>query len=127
MRVVLDTGVLIAGDINLPGAQMAVASLTWAELGFGVQKARDPLQRAHREARLARLRHTFGAGLPFDDAAAQAYTTICGLVLGIGRDPRPRAVDLMIAATAKANAAAVMTRNGDYFAGLEGFVQIIAP
>jgi hypothetical protein len=117
--------VLVAGDCDVRGAQVSVSSLSWAELGFGIHKARNPLERAHREARLARLRQLFGAGLPFDDAAAEAYTTICGLVLGIGRDPRPRAVDLMIAATAKAHAAAVMTRNGKDFAGLGGFVQII--
>lgn len=125
MKVVLDTSVLIAGPFDLPGAKMSVSSLSWAELGFGVYKARNPLERAHREARLARLRHTFGSGLPFDDAAAEAYATICGLVLSIGRDPRPRAVDLMIAASAKAHGAAVMTRNGKDLLGLHGFVRVI--
>jgi len=125
VRVVLDTSVLIATDFDLPEAQVSVSSLSWAELGFGLHKARDPLERANREARLARLRQLFGRGLPFDDAAAEVYTTICGLVLGVGTDPRPRAVDLMIAATAKAHGAAVATRNSKDLLGLEGFVRII--
>lgn len=78
-----------------------------------------------RQARLQRLRKLFGEGVPFDDECAVSYGTICGLVLASGRQVRGRAIDLMIAATAMANDAAVVTRNPQDFAGLEGFVHVI--
>jgi predicted nucleic acid-binding protein len=105
---------------------VAVSSLSWAELGYGVRKVVDPIERARRESRIARLRAVLGAGIPFDDAAAGAYETVCRLVLAGGREVRGRAIDLMIAATAAAHGAAVITRNLDDFAGLEGFVTVVA-
>lgn len=125
MRAVLDTSLLVAEELSHPGYEVAVASLSWAELGYGVRKATDPVERARREARISRLRAALGAGLPFDDAAADAYETVCGLVLAGGRDVRGRAIDLMIAATASAHGAAVITRNPDDFAGLDGLIPVI--
>ncbi|MEL4503820.1 PIN domain-containing protein [Luteococcus sp. H138] len=124
-RALLDTNLLISGDLLQPGFEVTVSSLTWAELGYGVRKATDPLERARRERRLARLRAVLGEGLPFDDAAAEAYGVVCGLVLESGRDVRGRAIDLMIAATAAAHGAAVITRNPKDFAGLEGLVEVV--
>lgn len=125
MRAVLDTSLLVAEELSHPGYQVAVASLSWAELGYGVRKASDPVERARREARVSRLRTVLGAGLPFDDAAADAYETVCGLVLAGGREVRGRVIDLMIAATAAAHGAAVITRNPDDFAGLDGLVPVV--
>lgn len=125
-RAILDTNLLISGDLVQPGYEATVSSLSWAELGYGVRKAPDELERARRERRLGRLRAILGEGIPFDDAAAEAYGSACGLVLGTGRDVRGRAIDLMIAATAAAHGAAVITRNPKGFIGLEGFVEIIA-
>ncbi len=125
MRAVLDTSLLVAEELSHPGYEVAVTSLSWAELGYGIRKATDPVERAQREARISRLRATFGTGLPFDDAAADAYETICGLVLANGREVRGRAIDLMIAATAAAYGAAVITRNPDDFAGLDGLIPVI--
>ncbi|MFT4259686.1 PIN domain-containing protein [Microbacterium sp.] len=121
----LDTNLLVAEALTHRGYDVAVASLSWAELGYGVRKSRTAVERARRESRVLRLREMFGAGLPFDDAAAAAYETICGLVLANGRDVRGRVVDLMIAATAAANGATVITRNTGDFVGLEGFVDVI--
>lgn len=126
MRAVLDTSLLVAEALSHPGYEVAVASLSWAELGYGVRKAVDSVERARREARVSRLRSVLGAGLPFDDAAADAYETACGLVLANGREVRGRAIDLMIAATAAAHGAAVITRNPDDFAGLDGLVPVVA-
>lgn len=126
MRALLDTNVLVAGNLSHPGLELAVSSLSWAELGYGVRKAQSGVERARRERRLARLRTLFGEGIAFDDAAADAYQSVCGLVLSRGRMVRGRAIDLMIAATAAAHGAAVITRNVDDFAGLEGLVDVIA-
>lgn len=126
MRALVDTNLLVGGSLAHTGFEVAVSSLSWAELGYGVRKAADPVERARREARLARLRALLGAGLPFDDAAAEAYQTVCGLVLGNGRAVQGRVVDLMIAATAAAHDAAVLTRNVADFEGLEGFVNVLA-
>lgn len=126
MRAVLDTSVLVAETLSHPGYEIAVASLSWAELGYGVRKTADPAERARRETRISRLRIVLGSGLPFDDAAADAYETVCGLVLANGREVRGRVIDLMIAATAAAHGAAIITRNPNDFAGLDGLVPVIA-
>lgn len=125
MRAVLDTSLLLAEELSHPGYEVAVTSLSWAELGYGIRKTPDPVVRAQREARISRLRATLGAGLAFDDAAADAYQTICGLVLANGREVQGRAIDLMIAAIALAYGAAVITRNPDDFAGLDGLMPVI--
>lgn len=125
MKALLDTNLLVAESLSHPGYDVAVSSLSWAELGYGIRKTRDPVERARREARIARLRVVLGAGIPFDDAVADAYETVCGLVLAGGREVRGRAIDLIIAATAAAHGAAVITRNTDGFAGLDGFVAVV--
>lgn len=125
MRAILDTNLLVAESLAHQGYEVAVSSLSWAELGYGIRKAAHPLERARREARVARLRALMGPGLPFDDAAADAYESVCGLVLAQGREVRGRAIDLMIAATAAVNGACVITRNIDDFVGVEELVPII--
>lgn len=125
MKALLDTNMLVAEALAHPGYSVSVSSLSWAELRYGIRKAATPTERARRETRVTRLRSLLGAGIPFDDAAAEAYETICGLVLANGRDARGRVIDLMIAATAAAHGAAVITRNADDFAGLESFVSVI--
>ncbi len=125
MKVLLDTNILIAEEHDLTGHEVAVSSLSWVELLFGISAATNPAERAARETRLARLKSTFGAGLPFDDAAATAYGTVTQLVIAQGRKPRSRAIDLMIAATAVAHGAAIITRNATDFAGLESLVRVL--
>lgn len=125
VKAILDTSLLVAEALSHPGYEVAVASLSWAELGYGVRTAADAVERARREARVGRLRAVLGTGIPFDDAAADAYETVCGLVLSRGRQVRGRALDLMIAATAAAHGAAVITRNPHDFDGLDGLVPIV--
>jgi toxin FitB len=124
VRAILDTNLLVVEALEHPGYEVAVSSLSWAELRFGIRKAADPAERARRESRVTRLHGLLGPGIPFDDAAAAAYETVCGLVLAVRRDPRTRAIDLMIAATALAHGAAVLTRNTSDFAGLEGLLTV---
>lgn len=125
MKAILDTNLLVAEALGHRDYEVAVSSLSWAELGYGVRKVADPIERARRESRVARLRAFLGSGIPFDDAAADAYETVCGLVLAGGREVRGRAIDLMIAATAAAYGAVVITRNVDDFLGLDGFVTVV--
>jgi predicted nucleic acid-binding protein len=126
MKAILDTNMLIDESIVHDDYEVAVSSLSWAELGYGIRKAVEPVERARREHVLARLRNVLGPGIPFDDAAADAYETVCGLVLASGREVRGRAIDLMIAATAAAHGAAVITANTDDFEGLEDFITVVA-
>lgn len=125
MKAILDTNLLVAESLSHAGFEVAVSSLSWAELGHGIRKAAGAVERARREARVARLRALLGPGIPFDDAAAEAYETVCGLVLARGREVRGRAIDLMIAATAAANGATVLTRNPHDFVGVEELVPIV--
>ena len=125
MKVLLDTNLLIDDILDHPGHEAFVSSLSWAELQSGVAVSTDPALRASRQARLARLQSVFGAGLPFDDAAAAAYGTVAQLVMARGRNPRSRAIDLMIAATALVHGAGIITRNAGDFAGLESLVKVL--
>ncbi|MBK4346666.1 hypothetical protein [Lacisediminihabitans changchengi] len=71
------------------------------------------------------INQTFSEGLPFDDAAARQYGYITEFVPGAGRSPRGRVPDVMIAATAAADGAALITRDGKDFFGLETLIKII--
>ncbi|HEV2347503.1 MAG TPA: hypothetical protein VGS97_25655 [Actinocrinis sp.] len=53
--------------------------------------------------------------LPFDANAANAYGALVALVVALGRNPKPRKYDLMIAATAMVNGLLLYTRNVDDF------------
>ena len=65
--------------------------------------------------------------LPFDAEAARAYGRIYAAVVSAGRKARgPRAVDLLIAATALANELPLYTRIADDFRFLDGLVDVIA-
>lgn len=56
-----------------------------------------------------------------------AYGLLAGLVRASDRNPRAQDLDLMIAATAYANGAGVLTRNATDFSGLEPLVAIRMP
>ena len=128
MRALLDTNVLIAGGYVLPSeiTDVAVSSISYAELEQGlVRPDLDPAVRAERRLQVLEIRRAFGRALPFDDLSAQYYGRIVEAVYAAGRSPRGRIADLMIAATARAHDAAVVTRNVDDFAGLERIVRVI--
>ena len=85
----------------------------------------DPNVRAERLRRLSELQRTFDA-LPVDDDVAVSYGQLAAAVATIGRQPRSRVMDLLIAATAHAHGARLYTRNADDLAGLEHLVEIVA-
>jgi predicted nucleic acid-binding protein len=124
-RALLDTSVLIAGDVApIPGV-LAISAISLAELQFGVLVAKSATVRAERLRRLSLLQKHFDA-LPVDDAVAISYGRLAAAVVDAGRQPRRRAMDLLIAATAHAHGARLYTRNIDDFAGLEDLVEIVA-
>ena len=61
-----------------------------------------------------------------DGEAAARYGTLVALVLAANRDPRPRRMDLMIAAIASSRELPLYTRNADDFKGLGNMVEVIA-
>lgn len=120
-RGVLDTSVLIADDVApLPGS-LAISTVSLAELHYGVLVATDDDARARRLSRLLAVQRTFDA-LPADELVAEGYGILAAGLVRQGR--RPRAMDLLIAATALAHDAVIYTRNGSDFHGLEHLVPI---
>lgn len=127
-RGILDTSVLIDLDAidaqDLP-VEVAVSSLTMAELAAGPHATADPDERARRQDRLQRAEATFDP-LPFDSDAARAYGRVIAAVTAAGRRARgSRAVDLLIAATALANGLPLYTRKGDDFRSLDELIDIV--
>jgi len=124
----LDTSVIIDLEkidrVNLP-IDIAVSSITMAELAAGPFATTDVDERARRQDRLQRAEAIFDP-LPFDIEAARAYGRIYAAVANSGRKARgARAVDLLIAATACALGLPLFTRNPDDFKGLEKLVEVI--
>lgn len=127
-RGVLDTSVVIdlAGipDDELP-LEAAISAVTLAELSQGPHLARDGRERALRVERLQLAEANFGTPLPFDANSARRYGSLVALVVAAGRKPKPRRMDLMIAATAATHGLPLFTRNPDDFVGLEATVSIV--
>lgn len=124
---VLDTCVVIdfrkIPDEVLP-MSAGIATVTLAELAMGVHFATDEVERSARITRLISAEANFEP-LPFDTTAAHAYGNLVALMLAIGRNPKPRKYDLMIAATAMVNGLPLYTRNVDDFKGLESQLTVV--
>ncbi len=102
----LDTSTITALPLNhsaqLPGT-FFITAITLGELSYGLHATDEPLKRAARVAVLQHVKSTFEP-LSYDHHAALFYGQICAAVRAAGRQPRKRAADLMIAATAASNA-----------------------
>ncbi|WP_237565970.1 hypothetical protein [Ornithinimicrobium cerasi] len=59
-----------------------------------------------------------------DTVRDASYGRLAAAAVEAGRQPRRRAMDLLIAATAHAHDAALYTRNPDGFAGLEDLIEV---
>ena len=123
-RTVLDTSVLIGGASDGIEGELAISAASLAELHFGVHVPTDPEIRAKRIARVATIEREFEA-LAFDSAVATSYGMLAALTLRAGRQPRRRAFDLLIAATAHAHLAALATRDLSDFEHLGEHLTII--
>lgn len=64
--------------------------------------------------------------LPFDGEAETRYGTLVALALEANHAPKPRRIDLMIAAIASARGLPLYTRNQADFKGLEDMVEVVA-
>jgi predicted nucleic acid-binding protein len=105
-------------------AELLTSTVSLAELSAGVHSAVDAAERARRLLRVQRVEATFSP-LPFDAEAARQYGVIAAEVLAIGRKPRGRVADLMIASIAAANGLPLFTTNPAGFRGLESVVTAV--
>jgi predicted nucleic acid-binding protein len=126
-RALLDTSVVIdypASAVAARASTAAVSTITLAELSYGLYTA-DPLLNAARERRYHWITNTFDP-IPFDTHAARIYGALCATVRAVGRNPKPRRFDLLIAAVAVALGIPLITRNEADFTGIHESLTIIA-
>lgn len=120
--VVIDLGAIPAASLPI---ECAISTITLAELATGPYLASDPTERGRRQELLQRVEATFNP-LTFDAAAARAYGRIASAVTAAGRTVRgPRAVDLLIAATALVHELPLVTRNAADLDGLDDLLGIV--
>lgn len=125
MTVLLDTSVLISDDPVLTASAVSVISLV--ELASGINRpGLSPTETRVRRARWTAIESTF-APIPVDRPVLQAYLQIDQAVRPAGRDPRPRRMNLLIAATALAHDLRLLTRNPADVVGLEHLVEVATP
>jgi predicted nucleic acid-binding protein len=123
--VLLDTSVLI--DIEQVDLGAYTESITLAsaisvgELAFGLDTGSDP------DRRRKRLRDVLDRYevLPYGVEEAKLYGVLATLVRAAGRNPRPRRLDLQIAATAAAARVPLLTANPVDFLGADQLVDVV--
>lgn len=124
-RALLDTSVLIGADA--PGElEGAISAASLAELHFGVLVTADPDERARRAQRLGVVEATFDP-LPVDAAVAREWGRLAAAITERGGQPRRRAMDLAIAATANVAGVPLLTHNAADFALIDDLVDVSAP
>jgi len=132
-RGLLDTNIVILArwidSAELP-KEMAISAVTLAELSAGPHLVRGDdadarAERARRSDVVQRAENEFDP-LPFDAEAARAYGRISAAVADVGRTPRRRVADLMIAAVAAAQGLPLYTTNPSDYLGVEDLVDIVA-
>jgi predicted nucleic acid-binding protein len=102
-----------------------LTAISLAELHQGVGMAKDPFTRAARAEVLSSAVRKFDP-LPFDGSAVTRYGSLVALTVAAGRHPRPRRMDLMIAATASSRNLPLYTRNPADFQGLDELLTVRA-
>jgi hypothetical protein len=121
-RTLLDTSVLI-GARDPGDLEGAVSAASLAELHFGVLVASDLDERSRRAQRLGVIEATFDP-LPIDAAVAREWGRLAAAVAVRGGQPRGRAVDLAIAATANVHGVPLLTADSGDLAIVEDLVDI---
>jgi predicted nucleic acid-binding protein len=132
----LDTNIMILRKwINpqeLP-PEVAITAITLAELSAGPHQVRsnaeqddydEHAERARRTDILQRAENEFDP-IPFDAEAARIYGRVCAAVISVGRTPRRRIADLMIASIAVAEDLPLFTTNPDDFKGLDDLLTVV--
>ncbi len=125
MPVLLDTSVLIAATEG-PDEDAAISVVSLTELHFGVLVAPDEEARAIRMRRLVIVEDRFDA-LPFDEEVARECGRLHAAVSQRGGQPRRRAFDLAIAATATVNRVPLLTYNAKDFEIIADLVEVSRP
>jgi predicted nucleic acid-binding protein len=124
---VLDTCVYLdLVDLNpekLPVVHQ-ITTVTMAELHQGVVLAKNPVTKAARTEDLAAAMVDY-VPLPFDTEASTRFGSLAALTVAANRDPRPRKMDLMIAAIASSRNLPLYTRNAKDFRGLESLLEVV--
>jgi toxin FitB len=124
---VLDTCVYIDFDLldrSVVPVHSAITAITLAELHKGVVMAKGSATKVARTERLAAAITAFEP-LPFDGDAATRFGSLVAMTIAAGRDPRPRTLDLMIAAIASCHGLPLFTRNIKDFVGLGDLVEVV--
>jgi predicted nucleic acid-binding protein len=127
-RGLIDTNIVVHLAVLDPALlpnEMVISAVTLAELSAGPHHTDDPVERAKRMSVLQHTEATFDP-LPFDAEAARTYGMVSAAVLAVGRPPRRRVADLMIASIAAANRLPLYTTNPGDFAGLDQLVKLVA-
>jgi predicted nucleic acid-binding protein len=121
----LDTSVLIDLErIDLGvhvDSVLVTSSVCVGELASGIGIGPDP---EVREARLRRVIDRYEI-LSYGIEEAKLYGVLCTLVRAAGRNPRPRRLDLQIAATAASARLPLLTCNPDDFVGVHQLVEVL--
>jgi len=125
----IDTSVVIELERIDPDElpeQLALSTVTLAELAAGPHATFDPDERSRRQERLQRVEATFDP-IPLDADAARAYGRVFAAVTAAGRKARGRrAVDLLIASCAIAAGLPLYTRNPSDFSELASVLEVVA-
>jgi toxin FitB len=124
VRAVLDTSVLIAQHPLPADIDAAISVVSIAELHFGLLVARDDQSRASRATRLGTIEARFPDPLPIDDRVAREWGHLQAVVATGGGQPRRRAADLAIAATARVHDAILFTNNRKDFVAIADLVDV---
>lgn len=101
-----------------------LSAITVGELAFGLELG-DAAQHSAR-AELFRDSVVRYEILPFGVEEAKLYGVLATLVRAAGRNPRPRRLDLQIAATAAAARLPMLTCNPADFVGVDRLVDVVA-
>jgi hypothetical protein len=129
-RGVLDTNTLILltrmQDANLLPQEPLITTVTLAELSVGPLVAKTDEERAVRQSHVQQAESDFDP-LPFDVAAARASGRVALALRKRGHSVKPRAYDVMIAATALANGLPLYTCNPRDFSGIDGLTVVTVP
>lgn len=129
----LDTNILILrhllDPVMLPD-ESAISAVVLGELAAGVHHVPPDLPGGHavRSERLALLQQAEAEfdPIPYTADAARMYGRMSAAVSSLGRSPRSRTADLMIAATAATERLPLYTTNPDDYRGLDPLVDIVA-
>jgi predicted nucleic acid-binding protein len=132
----LDTNIVMlrrwVDSAELPTA-VAISAITLAELSAGPHEVRpaseqdeyeEHAERARRLDVLQRAENEFDP-IPFGVEAARAYGQVSAAVIAVGRKPRRRAVDLMIASVAIAEGLPLFTTNPADYTGLGHLLTVV--